>query len=309
LGNSDEDVSPDNRSKKSKAGRKPSNLEPTNKRTAQNRAAQRAFRERKEQYVKDLEERVKLLEKAVSSSTGSDPSPSIVPDENVTLHKENSTLRKRIQDLESENNVLKEFAFNFKFDVGTGLATTPNFSTLSTNAPLISPPASLVNTSSFVFSSDPFNQSQALFPPMNSFGYLDDKSNSWIPTSVTNTLSLPLNNNLTSSLLTTQFQNNMNQTLTTAHIIDMQSLTVLPTANSPNSIAQTIQNNNDELFGTTDISSFIKTEDDQNDVLQCNNNDELIDELCDIFKVGTFTYFHIQNFNVLLIGPSKLFGI
>ncbi|KAG0672957.1 hypothetical protein C6P42_003041 [Pichia californica] len=45
-----------------KAGRKPLLSEPKNKRTAQNRAAQRAFRERKEKRMLELEDKVKLLE-------------------------------------------------------------------------------------------------------------------------------------------------------------------------------------------------------------------------------------------------------
>merc|ERR1711939_959324 len=51
-----------------KPGRKPLTSEPTSKRKAQNRAAQRAFRERKEQHLKDLETKVEDLEK-VSEAT------------------------------------------------------------------------------------------------------------------------------------------------------------------------------------------------------------------------------------------------
>jgi len=47
-----------------KPGRKPLTSEPTTKRKAQNRAAQRAFRERKEKHLKDLENKVSELEKA-----------------------------------------------------------------------------------------------------------------------------------------------------------------------------------------------------------------------------------------------------
>ncbi|KAH6618064.1 transcription factor PAP1-domain-containing protein [Chaetomium sp. MPI-SDFR-AT-0129] len=46
-----------------KPGRKPLTTEPSSKRKAQNRAAQRAFRERKEKHLKDLEEKVQELEK------------------------------------------------------------------------------------------------------------------------------------------------------------------------------------------------------------------------------------------------------
>lgn len=45
-----------------KAGRKPIDTEPKSRRTAQNRAAQRAYRERKERKMKDLEEKVASLE-------------------------------------------------------------------------------------------------------------------------------------------------------------------------------------------------------------------------------------------------------
>ncbi|KAH7175592.1 transcription factor PAP1-domain-containing protein [Dactylonectria macrodidyma] len=47
-----------------KPGRKPLTSEPSSKRKAQNRAAQRAFRERKEKHLKDLETKVEELEKA-----------------------------------------------------------------------------------------------------------------------------------------------------------------------------------------------------------------------------------------------------
>jgi AP-1-like factor len=46
-----------------KPGRKPLTSEPTTKRKAQNRAAQRAFRERKEKHLKDLEDTVETLQK------------------------------------------------------------------------------------------------------------------------------------------------------------------------------------------------------------------------------------------------------
>ncbi|CAG7953321.1 unnamed protein product [Penicillium olsonii] len=45
-----------------KPGRKPLTSEPTTKRKAQNRAAQRAFRERKEKHLKDLEDTVESLQ-------------------------------------------------------------------------------------------------------------------------------------------------------------------------------------------------------------------------------------------------------
>ncbi|TGJ78376.1 hypothetical protein E0Z10_g10388 [Xylaria hypoxylon] len=68
-----------------KPGRKPLTNEPSSKRKAQNRAAQRAFRERKEKHLKDLETKVEELEKA----------------SNVT-HDENSQLRAQIDKLTVE---------------------------------------------------------------------------------------------------------------------------------------------------------------------------------------------------------------
>ncbi|KAJ5112748.1 AP-1-like transcription factor napA [Penicillium argentinense] len=52
-----------------KPGRKPLTSEPTTKRKAQNRAAQRAFRERKEKHLKDLETKVEELQKSSDSAT------------------------------------------------------------------------------------------------------------------------------------------------------------------------------------------------------------------------------------------------
>ncbi|ORY61316.1 transcription factor PAP1-domain-containing protein [Pseudomassariella vexata] len=74
-----------------KPGRKPLTNEPSSKRKAQNRAAQRAFRERKEQHLKDLETKVKELEKA-SESTNS----------------ENNQLRAQVEKMTMELNEYKK---------------------------------------------------------------------------------------------------------------------------------------------------------------------------------------------------------
>lgn len=52
----------DDKKQHTKPGRKPIETEPKSKRTAQNRAAQRAYRERKERKMKDLEDKVADLE-------------------------------------------------------------------------------------------------------------------------------------------------------------------------------------------------------------------------------------------------------
>ncbi|KAL1915854.1 uncharacterized protein VTP21DRAFT_6242 [Calcarisporiella thermophila] len=90
-----------------KPGRKPIVSSPeadlkdkSTKRKAQNRAAQRAFRERKEKYVKELEDRIKELEKNETKSS--------------QLEEENKKLREIIQQLQDENNSLKsDFTFEF----------------------------------------------------------------------------------------------------------------------------------------------------------------------------------------------------
>ncbi|KAI8965179.1 PAP1-domain-containing protein [Daldinia sp. FL1419] len=74
-----------------KPGRKPLTNEPSSKRKAQNRAAQRAFRERKEKHLKDLETKVEELEKAEAAT-----------------NNENSQLRAQIEKLTMELNEYKK---------------------------------------------------------------------------------------------------------------------------------------------------------------------------------------------------------
>ncbi|KAI0757591.1 hypothetical protein C8Q80DRAFT_1265487 [Daedaleopsis nitida] len=66
------------------------------KRKEQNRAAQRAFRERKEKHVRDLEDKVAALEA-----------------KNQLTEQENENLRDLLQRLQSENMMLKQAAFTF----------------------------------------------------------------------------------------------------------------------------------------------------------------------------------------------------
>ncbi|KAJ6442112.1 AP-1-like protein [Purpureocillium lavendulum] len=93
------DASPGNDSKRresndkapKKPGRKPLTSEPTSKRKAQNRAAQRAFRERKEKHLKDLETKVEELEKASEDA-----------------NHENSKLRAQVERMTTELNQYKQ---------------------------------------------------------------------------------------------------------------------------------------------------------------------------------------------------------
>jgi len=70
------------------------------KRKAQNRAAQRAFRERKERHLKDLQAKTVELEEVTSKMT-----------------EENNQLKARLQALEMENSALKGQNITFSFPV------------------------------------------------------------------------------------------------------------------------------------------------------------------------------------------------
>jgi len=76
-------------------------IEPTSKRKAQNRAAQRAFRERKEKHLKDLETKVEDLEKSSESAT-----------------HENGLLRAQVERLQVE---LKEYRKRLSWISSNGL--------------------------------------------------------------------------------------------------------------------------------------------------------------------------------------------
>ncbi|KAK2595444.1 DNA-binding transcription factor yap1 [Conoideocrella luteorostrata] len=97
----EDDSSPGNDSKRresadkvaKKPGRKPLTSEPTSKRKAQNRAAQRAFRERKERHLKDLETKVEELESASEAT-----------------NHENSKLRAELDRMTTELNQYKRLA-------------------------------------------------------------------------------------------------------------------------------------------------------------------------------------------------------
>jgi AP-1-like factor len=86
----------------------PTSVDPKQKRKAQNRAAQRAFRERKEKYVKELEDRIAELEATQKNSQDN---------ASAVLEKENQQLKELVQKLEAENYLLKGTAFTFDFPI------------------------------------------------------------------------------------------------------------------------------------------------------------------------------------------------
>ncbi|KAI9708632.1 MAG: DNA-binding transcription factor yap1 [Bogoriella megaspora] len=97
-----------------KPGRKPLTSEPTTKRKAQNRAAQRAFRERKEKHLKDLETKVNELEK-----------------ESETKNHENGLLRAQVARLQIE---LREYRKRLSLN-STGINRSPPISGVSNLLP------------------------------------------------------------------------------------------------------------------------------------------------------------------------------
>ncbi|KAJ2233659.1 DNA-binding transcription factor yap1 [Coemansia sp. RSA 485] len=82
---------------KKRAGRKPITTEASSKRTAQNRAAQRAFRERKQQHLKGLEEKIQEL-----------------TERQERTERENRQLRNSIDRLKKENISLKAGKFTYE---------------------------------------------------------------------------------------------------------------------------------------------------------------------------------------------------
>lgn len=145
--------------RRKKAGRKPSLTEPINKRAAQNRAAQRAFRERREQYIRDLEMTVQALQsdKTNPVTTASDSSSSSIPAsgaENVCttitssstapekdILDENTRLRQRVSLLENENAALREMrSFGIAPTTNTGTNNSSQFLNVNnTNSSVMSP--------------------------------------------------------------------------------------------------------------------------------------------------------------------------
>ncbi|KAI8884087.1 hypothetical protein K501DRAFT_323123 [Backusella circina FSU 941] len=110
------------KSKVKKPGRKPLDKvtvlpsDPKLKRKAQNRAAQRAFRERKEKFVTELQEQIRQIQEERE-------------EREKKLTTENEELRKELEKLREENSILKD----------SNVAAI-NFSDKSSPVPLVSPP-------------------------------------------------------------------------------------------------------------------------------------------------------------------------
>ncbi|EXJ82715.1 hypothetical protein A1O3_06529 [Capronia epimyces CBS 606.96] len=167
-----------------KPGRKPLTSEPTSKRKAQNRAAQRAFRERKEKHLRDLETKVEDLEKASESAS-----------------HENGLLRAQVERLQVE---LKEYRKRLSWISTNGLtrpqATLPQQGRNST----------VNNHNDFQFEFPKFGD----LPPVSATNLLSKSSPQTQPTakanraaSIPSASSTPANQDVTTRHSTSSSQN------------------------------------------------------------------------------------------------------
>ncbi|CAE6463559.1 unnamed protein product [Rhizoctonia solani] len=108
------------------------------KRKEQNRAAQRAFRDRKEKHVRDLEDKIQELEQKYNTS-----------------ESENTNLKDLLKRLQSENMMLKQSAFTFEF------APTDKSSSLTATSPTANTASSLSSASTNPFTSPSHSHSSA----------------------------------------------------------------------------------------------------------------------------------------------------
>ncbi|KAJ3229511.1 hypothetical protein HDU81_005329 [Chytriomyces hyalinus] len=133
--------SPPNTIKK-RAGRKLATDEPVNRRIAQNRIAQRTFREKRENYVHGLEEKVKQLTlfieshglslpPAMSLSASSSPSP-----DSLMNLADSDCLREKVASLEQENALLRELTFSMAVKPEAAQYSPPNFVVAPSYTPL-----------------------------------------------------------------------------------------------------------------------------------------------------------------------------
>ncbi|KAI9013203.1 hypothetical protein BC832DRAFT_590158 [Gaertneriomyces semiglobifer] len=136
---------------KRKVGRKPIMEEPTDKRIAQNRAAQRAYRERKERHVRTLEKRVKELEAIVAQQPEAE-----LQDLRLRCTKGDAL----ITDLKVENALLREKLDRANNDI---LQLRKYLHAAHASAQRLTPQFTMYEFSN--------NQRAGLFPPQQPYDY------------------------------------------------------------------------------------------------------------------------------------------
>lgn len=170
-----------------RAGRKPldksqipdSTLDPKQKRKAQNRAAQRAFRDRKEKHVAELQARIDELE-ALNA----------VKDEDLIA--ENKKLKEMLQQLKEENYALKGAQFTFEFPVHDTAASTTTATAISTSPKSdMNPLYNSSGNSSSMSSGNSYsgNEDMVNSPLSNSHTQEDDSTSADTPTTSSNLFS------------------------------------------------------------------------------------------------------------------------
>ncbi|KAF8609367.1 hypothetical protein BDV93DRAFT_602045 [Ceratobasidium sp. AG-I] len=117
------------------------------KRKEQNRAAQRAFRDRKEKHVKDLEDKISELEQKFTSS-----------------ESENTNLKDLLKRLQNENMMLKQSAFTFEF--------APTDKPKQATSPAPNTAGSLSSMSSNMFTSPANTSSSSASPESTTSNYV-----------------------------------------------------------------------------------------------------------------------------------------
>ncbi|KAI7907116.1 uncharacterized protein BX663DRAFT_494882 [Cokeromyces recurvatus] len=146
-------------------------LDPKQKRKAQNRAAQRAFRDRKEKHLAELQARIEELE-ALNATKNED------------LIKENQQLREQLKRLQEENYALKGAQFTFEFPISGSInkmltSTLPITNTTMTAGTPSGIPSTPITVSSNNTSSDINYDDLNNLYPMTTSGSSMSSSNSY----------------------------------------------------------------------------------------------------------------------------------
>ncbi|CAE6469459.1 unnamed protein product [Rhizoctonia solani] len=138
------------------------------KRKEQNRAAQRAFRDRKEKHVRDLEDKIQELEQKFNTS-----------------ESENTNLKDLLKRLQNENMMLKQSAFTFEF------TPTDKLANIAATSPTTNTSSSLSSAGTNPFTSPSHSQSSAS-PESTTANYISKSPNNSLFTA-TNTPSPNIN--------------------------------------------------------------------------------------------------------------------
>lgn len=251
-------------------------LDPKQKRKAQNRAAQRAFRDRKEKHVSELQARIEELEKLNATK-------------DEELIKENLRLKEMLQKVQEENYALKGAQFTFEFPLNDSLnshfqqpTTTTIINDTITSSPINNDILYHTSSSSFSSSGNSFSEdassSTEQSPLSNSHTHEDDSSAS-ADTPITNSLPFSVDPtqfgllNTTTHTRTSSSTNNNNNTLDFLAVADTSNLVpndTLPTGDLfhgkddlfSNYRAPNNNSVDDFLFANEDLTSLFGATDD-----------------------------------------------